>query len=159
MQVLLAVLLLCSTATAVLAQSSFTMPDGVSRAVPVVPTCITGSGNTVTPCASSGAPALPVPYIPLGWAGNGASQILKGSVFQVAFPAGSIIHGAFLQNPRSATESLFVSHCGDIGTVASACVEELAPGQNWETRPGLIPTSAVTVSAATAGHTLTGARY
>ncbi len=151
---------LCLLAMPCRAQSSFTMPDGVGRAIPVVPTCIAGGEGTVVPCANgSAAPALAVPYLPLGASGNGPARIMVGSSFQVAFPAGTILHGAFLQNPRVATESLLVDHCGELGVVTSACVEELAPGQNWETRPGLVPSGAVTVSAATAGHPLNGARY
>ena len=150
----------CLLASPAWAQSSFTMPDGIGRAIPVVPTCTTGAKDIVVPCANGGAaPALAAPYLPLGTDSNGSARILVGGSFQVAFPAGVILHGAFLQNPRSATESLFVDHCGEIGVVTSACVEELAPGQNWETRPGLVPAGAVTVSAATAGHAMNGARY
>lgn len=159
MRVVLMILLLCLPVAA-RAQSSFTMPDGIGRAIPVVPTCVTGSDGTVVPCANGGAaPALAVPYLPLGSSGNGPAHILVGGSFQLAFPGGSILHGAFLQNPREATEPLLVDHCGELGVVTSACVEELAPGQNWETRPGLVPSGAVTVSAATAGHALNGARY
>ena len=160
MRILVATLLLCLVAVSARAQSSFTMPDGIGRAIPVVPTCVTGRGDTVVPCGNGTATAaLAVPYAPLGAAGNGPASIAVGGSYQVAFPAGSIVHGAFLQNPRTATESLFVDHCGDLGVVASACVEELAPGQDWETRSGLVPGKAVTVSAATAGHAMTGARY
>ncbi len=158
MRMVFAALLLCLGMTTARAQSSYTMPDGIGRAIPVVPTCPTGQGDTVAPC-SGVTPALPVPYVALGTGGNGPAGVTVGGLFQVAFPAGSITHGAFLQNPRSATESLFVDHCGDLGAVSSACVEELAPGQDWETRPGLVPSTAVTVSAVTSGHALTGARY
>ena len=159
MRIALGMLLLCLGTAAAQAQSSYTMPDGVGRAVPVVPTCLTGRGDTVLPCNPSAATALQVPYVALGVGGNGAASVTIGGSFQVAFPAGSIVHGAFLQNPRSAGESLLVDHCGDIGTMSPACVEELAPGQDWETKPGLVPSTAVTVSAPTAGHPLMGARY
>lgn len=164
MRMVFAALLLCLGVTTAQAQNSYTMPDGIGRAIPVVPTCPTGRGDTVVPCSGFGSgggitAALPVPYVALGTGGNGPAGVTVGGSFQMAFPAGSIVHGAFLQNPRSATESLFVDHCGDLGAVSTACVEELAPGQDWETKPGLVPTAAVTVSAATSGHTLTGARY
>jgi len=108
----------------------------------------TGTGGTpVSPTnplpVSQGAVAKQTPTTP-------TTSIATGGTSQTLFAAGSLAIMGIVQNPFSATESLFLSAVGAATTSPNAGTFELKAGQSFVCYPS---TLAWTVNAATTGHT------
>jgi hypothetical protein len=83
--------------------------------------------------------------------------IAAGGTAQQLFAANTILLGYRVQNPSTATESLFVDDSGNPATTTSGTTIELQAGQFYES-PFAVATS-VSVLAATTGHPFKAARY
>ena len=89
-----------------------------------------------------------------------AVEVVTGGTAVTAFLASTIVTGAQIVNPYSATESLFVDMINAPGTTAPGThgtTVELVPGQSW-TAPGPL-TTPVKVNATTSLHVFTAYQY
>ncbi len=83
----------------------------------------------------------------------GASTMTVGGTAQPEPPAGAVpsVKGIFIQNPSTASESLFVDSAGSAATTAGVS-PELPPGAYIAFGPDTVPFGKVTVNAATTAH-------
>lgn len=92
--------------------------------------------------------------------GGSATRITNGGTAVVVFASGSIATGAFITNPDSATESLFVDFCNVPGTTtpgANGTTCELVAGSSLAIPAKL--TTSVQANAITNGHTFVAVQY
>jgi hypothetical protein len=81
-----------------------------------------------------------------------SGQIATGGVSQLVTPANPQRYYLYIQNPSTATESLFVNEGGPASTVADNCWE-LLPGGNMEyDGSSIIFIGDINITAATTGH-------
>ena len=112
----------------------------------VVSVAVTGTVATTAPAFTPLAPA--------------AFAVVTGGTAVIAFAANTIVHGAVVKNPTSATETLYIdvvntAQTSDPGTHGT-CMG-IAPGQTFPISGNL--TTAVSVNAATAGHAFAAWSY
>jgi hypothetical protein len=82
---------------------------------------------------------------------NGSTTITAGGSFQTVLSANPDRHGCLIQNPATATETLYVS-VGQASPTTAASVG-LAPGATFSCNvPGYVIADAIQVEAATTGH-------
>ncbi len=80
-----------------------------------------------------------------GSAPSGSTTIATASTYQTLFSAGSIINGAYIQNPSTNSVPLYVDWAGTTGTTLSTTAQQLLPGASVNIT--FRPTNAVTVFA------------
>ena len=118
----------------------------------------TAAGSLVsivgTPAVTlTGSALLPAP---VSYAASAVASIAIGGTAVTVFGIGTIVSGAVITNPSTATEMLFID------TVASASLAEtgttfaLAAGQSFSFGPA---SGAITANAATAGHAFSAVRF
>lgn len=95
-------------------------------------------------------------YCKLGGTGTNQSQIAVGgtavTVPAGGQPGGAQLRGFILENPSSATESLFFDPTGNAASTTPGISIELQAGISVSFGPGTIPNKAISINAATAGH-------
>jgi hypothetical protein len=94
---------------------------------------------------------------PIGWQNcslgggtGGASKVATGGTAVSLNPAAPL-RGIFVQNPSTATESLFVDPAGTSSATAGVSIE-LTAGNSYSEGPGTIHSGALSINAATTGH-------
>lgn len=90
-------------------------------------------------------------------AGPANATIVTGGVAVTVFPASTIARWATVENPPTATETLYVDFTANVATAGSSTAFALSPGQGF-TIPGPLSTP-VTAVAATSSHTFVAVRY
>lgn len=122
-------------------------PNG-SAAVPVTTSGTTTVAGAVTTKFAAGTPVAGLVH-----------SIVTGLTAVTVFTANTIVNQAYITNPPSATEPLFVDPVTTAVVSAAGTSNgtstELAPGQTYATGP---LTTAVTVNATTAAHGFTAVR-
>lgn len=78
-----------------------------------------------------------------GAAPPGTNLIQAASTYQVAFAAGSLLNGGFIQNPANSGATLSVDIAGATGTALQPTSQDIMPGETWAL--AFSPTNAVTV--------------
>lgn len=122
-----------------------------------------GGANVVTGTGASG-PGIPrvtvsndsiISTSPSGYSTTDASStVATGGTFQTVLALNTSRHGCQVQNPTSATESLFVHY--DAGGATTANSLSLGPGSTFSCGSnGIVVTDLISVTAATTGHTFT----
>lgn len=86
----------------------------------------------------------------LGGAAGGASKIATGGT-AVTLTLAAVPRGVIVQNPSTATESLFVDPVGTASTTAGVSVE-LTAGQSYTEGPGTIHSGNLSIVATTTNH-------
>ena len=104
----------------------------------------------------SQSPVRATPPLPTTPSGPLASQIATANVPVTVFAAGSIINVADIMNPPSQTEPLYVDVAAPAAAGAATSIP-LLPGQAY--RISTPVSTAVTVVAATAGHSFVAVSY
>lgn len=98
-----------------------------------------------------------VPPSPVTYTAAGTTTITTGGASQTVFAAGTITTGAWVTNPKNATESLFVNVAGGTATTTpGGAVFELGAGETLVIGPS---TNAITATAATLGHAFSAVRF
>lgn len=90
-------------------------------------------------------------------AGGIVTTVTTGGTAVVPFAANSIVHGARIINPSTATEPLFVNMLTAATLVVGGGNELIPPGGTW-TAPGPMAGS-VSVNATTSGHAFSAVRW
>ena len=83
------------------------------------------------------------------------SQVVTGGTPVTVVAANP--NGGYIQNPVTATETLYVNPVGAAGTTANGATFGLSPGAVWEIIPG--QTTPTTVNAITGGHIFSAVFY
>jgi hypothetical protein len=84
---------------------------------------------------------------------NGSSTITAGGVFQTLLAANSARKGCLIQNPTTATETLYVSVAVATGSATTAKSYSLAAGQAFSCSSGsIVVTDNIAIMATTTGH-------
>lgn len=113
-------------------------------------TTLTANGVLVSSAAplpvTVGPAAEATPSAPVG------QTITTGGTSQVVFAAGALTNLGIIQNPPTATESLFVCGSGVANTTGLGGTFTLLPGQSFNCPPS---TLAWNVNAITTGHAFT----
>jgi hypothetical protein len=107
-----------------------------------------GNGSAWVPCTAgggSGGAGLPSGT---GSAASGSTTIATANTYQTLFAGGSIVHGAYIQNPSTNTVPLYVDWAGTTGTTLSTTAQQIPPGAS--VNASFLPTNAVTVFATSA---------
>ena len=86
-----------------------------------------------------------------------ATTIVTGGTAVTVFAAGTIATFADIQNPSTATESLFVDPTGIPAVAGASTAYELQPGQS--VRISTPVSTTVSAVAATSGHKFIAVRY
>ena len=112
---------------------------------------------TQTISVSIAAPPAPTKQTP---AAGSSFSIVTGGTAQTAFAANAIVTQGLIVNPKNATESLFIDLVNPAQNVQGGGTNgtsiELSPGQSFSCPPSTI---AVSVNAATTGHTFIAVRF
>jgi hypothetical protein len=120
-------------------------PDSVFNEAVATGAPVTITGQPIAVTISGGLPGpAPQPYV-----APAAGSIVTGGTAVTVFAAGAFLERATIQNPNSATESLFVNAVSVAAVAASGTNFELLPGQ-W--REFLPTTNPITAIAATTAH-------
>lgn len=95
----------------------------------------------------------------LGGASGGASQIATGGTAVKlsvgSIPPGPALRGLYVENPSTATESLFVGVTSTSASTTAGASIELQAGQSFNEGPGTIGNAAPSFNAASSGHAFT----
>jgi hypothetical protein len=99
--------------------------------------------------------ARPIQYqnCALGGASGGASKIATGGTPVTVSQTN--LRGIFIQNPSTATESLFVSVTATPASTTAGVSIEVMPGNPFTEGPGTIGSLPITINAATTNHAFT----
>lgn len=123
----------------------------------------TGSSVTITGALPAGTNAIGtvIAKNPIGTPTAGlAHAVVTANTAVTVFSSGTIVNGAYITNPVSATTPLFVNPVTTATVPATGTTDgttiELAPGQTFTTGPTIV---AITANAATAGHSFVAVRY
>lgn len=91
----------------------------------------------------------------LGGAAGGASKIASGGTAVTVANGGTgqaPLRGIIIQNPSTATESLFVDVTSTTASTTAGVSVELTAGQSFSEGPGTIGNLAITINAASSNH-------
>jgi hypothetical protein len=142
MRLVLAVLALLALSSPCVAQQTVvTFVDTNGNRVAVTPD---------TPLPTTAANGATGGGVTRGAVTDGSGTVAQASTSQQVFPLNAGRSYLMCQNPVSATETLFVNYGAPASTAGGSI--ELAPGASTAFQQQFIPTSAVNVTAATAGH-------
>ena len=149
---------LATSGTATIPAESYTDAAGNKMFGNVVHS-VTGTGNAQVAQPVSSANPMPTRQTQATFAAVPVASITTAGTYQTAFAAGSITNGAYFVNTDSTNtgETLWVDLTGATGTTLSNAAVPVPAGGLYELP--MAPTNAVTVYAATAGHTFKAASY
>jgi hypothetical protein len=119
----------------------------------VVPTDGIGNACTLgTPCSTTTRAPQTTYFV------ASTTTISIGTLSQTVFSAGTIINGAWITNPTTATEPLYVNMTGGTATVSEGgSIFAIVPGQTLLIAGG--PTNAITITATTTSHAFSAVRF
>lgn len=89
---------------------------------------------------------------------DGSTTITTGGTAQNAFAAAAVVNGYEIVNP-DATEDMWVSDTTTAVANGTGCIRVAANGGAYSSPPGMKPSAAVSVVAATTGHKFTARRW
>ena len=113
--------------------------------------------NFNPPNQQSSTGALPIVAPSTTPVGGAVTTIASGGTAVTVFAAGAIQNVADIQNPATATETLYVDITGATAAAGSGTAFGLAPGQSYRISAPIA--TAVSAVAATPGHAFVAVRY
>lgn len=89
---------------------------------------------------------------------DGSTTITAGGTAQNAFAAAAVVNGYEIVNPDP-SEDLWISDTTTAVANGTGCIRVAANGGAYSSPPGMAPSAAVSVVAATTGHKFTARRW